>query len=65
VGSEYFHWMDLEVIRDAGYNGSVSIELERSPDPKRIVEWVEEAYRETDRMIRSLKIRDSRLAAGR
>jgi sugar phosphate isomerase/epimerase len=28
-------------------NGVVSIELEYSPDPKRIVEWVEEAYRET------------------
>ncbi len=28
-------------------DGVVSIELEYSPDPKRIVEWVEEAYRET------------------
>jgi sugar phosphate isomerase/epimerase len=28
-------------------DGVVSIELEYSPDPKRIVEWVEEAYHET------------------
>jgi sugar phosphate isomerase/epimerase len=28
-------------------DGVVSIELEYSPDPRRIVEWVTEAYRET------------------
>lgn len=32
--------------------GAVSIELEFAPDPERIVEWVEEAYRETDRLLR-------------
>jgi D-psicose/D-tagatose/L-ribulose 3-epimerase len=53
----------LEAIRGAGFSGAVSIELEYSPDPKRIVEWVEEAYRETDRMMRQLRIRDSRQAA--
>lgn len=53
----------LEAIRDTGFAGAVSIELEYSPDPARIVEWVEEAYRETDRMMRQLKIRDSRQAA--
>lgn len=53
----------LEALRDAGFNGAVSIELEYSPDPSRIVEWVEEAYRETDRIMRSLRIRDSRQAA--
>jgi D-psicose/D-tagatose/L-ribulose 3-epimerase len=30
---------------------SVSIELEYSPDPARIVEWVEEAYRESARLM--------------
>jgi D-psicose/D-tagatose/L-ribulose 3-epimerase len=29
----------------------VSIELEYSPDPARIVEWVEVAYRETSRLM--------------
>jgi hypothetical protein len=32
-------------------NGVVSIELEYSPEPARIVEWVEEAYRETARLM--------------
>jgi D-psicose/D-tagatose/L-ribulose 3-epimerase len=53
----------LEAIRDAAFRGSVSIELEYSPDPNRIVEWVEEAYRETDRIMRTLRIRDSHQAA--
>ena len=30
----------------------VSIELEYAPDPKRIVEWVEEAYQQTDKSMR-------------
>ena len=38
----------LQAIKELAIpNGVVSIELEYSPDPKRIVEWVEEAYRET------------------
>jgi D-psicose/D-tagatose/L-ribulose 3-epimerase len=53
----------LEAIRDAAFDGTVSIELEYSPDPNRIVEWVKEAYREADRMMRTLKIRDARQAA--
>ena len=32
-------------------NGVISIELEYSPDPSHIVEWVEEAYRETARLM--------------
>jgi sugar phosphate isomerase/epimerase len=36
----------------------VSIELEYSPDPERIVEWVEEAYRQTDRLMRAVALRD-------
>ncbi|MGD9722122.1 MAG: sugar phosphate isomerase/epimerase family protein [Pirellulales bacterium] len=35
----------------------VSIELEYSPEPARIVEWVEEAYRETDKLMRKLELR--------
>jgi D-psicose/D-tagatose/L-ribulose 3-epimerase len=36
---------------------AVSIELEYSPDPEKIVSWVEEAYRETDRHMRALSLR--------
>ena len=31
--------------------------LEYSPDPKRIVEWVEEAYRETARLMDGVGLR--------
>jgi sugar phosphate isomerase/epimerase len=36
---------------------SVSIELEYSPQPERIVEWVDEAYRETDKLMRACGLR--------
>jgi len=42
----------LEAIKELEMDGVISIELEYSPDPARIVEWVEEAYRETDRLMR-------------
>jgi len=42
----------LQAIKALAIDGVVSIELEYSPDPTRIVEWVEEAYRETDRLMR-------------
>jgi sugar phosphate isomerase/epimerase len=42
----------LQAIKDLNMDGVISIELEYSPDPARIVEWVEEAYRETDRLMR-------------
>ena len=48
----------LRAIVDTGYSGTVSIELEYSPDPDRIVEWVEEAYRETARIMADLGVRE-------
>jgi sugar phosphate isomerase/epimerase len=48
----------LQAIKELGMKGSVSIELEYSPDPKRIVEWVEEAYQSTDRLMRQVGLRD-------
>jgi len=48
----------LKAIIDTGYSGTVSIELEYSPDPDRIVEWVEEAYRETSRIMSELGVRE-------
>jgi sugar phosphate isomerase/epimerase len=47
----------LQAIKELQIDGVVSIELEYSPDPTRIVEWVEEAYRETDRMMQSVGLR--------
>jgi sugar phosphate isomerase/epimerase len=41
----------LQAIKELRIDGVVSIELEYSPDPKRIVEWVEEAYRETAKLM--------------
>jgi sugar phosphate isomerase/epimerase len=47
----------LQAIKDLQIRGAISIELEYSPDPARIVEWVEEAYRETDRLMRLTGLR--------
>jgi D-psicose/D-tagatose/L-ribulose 3-epimerase len=35
----------LAAIRDAGFEGTASVELEFPPDPSRMLEWVSEAYR--------------------
>ncbi len=47
----------VEALRDAGFDGTVSIELEYSPEPEKIVDWVEEAYRETARLLRAAGVR--------
>lgn len=47
----------LAAIRDTGYDGTVSIELEYSPDPAKIVEWAQEAYDSTARIMRELGVR--------
>ncbi len=47
----------LEAIRDTGFDKTVSIELEYSPQPERIVEWVTEAYEKTDAIMRKLGCR--------
>jgi len=48
----------LQAIKELAIDGSVSIELEYSPDPSRIVEWVEEAYQKTDACMRQVGLRD-------
>jgi D-psicose/D-tagatose/L-ribulose 3-epimerase len=48
----------LEAIRNTGFDGTISIELEYSPEPDKIVDWVREAYRETNRLMQTLGIRD-------
>ena len=47
----------LQAIKELKINGVVSIELEYSPDPKRIVEWVTEAYTQTDRLMQMVGLR--------
>ncbi|MGE0610647.1 MAG: sugar phosphate isomerase/epimerase family protein, partial [Pirellulales bacterium] len=47
----------LQEIKDLGIDGAISIELEYSPQPERIAEWVEEAYRETDKRMQAIGLR--------
>ncbi|QEL15405.1 sugar phosphate isomerase/epimerase family protein [Limnoglobus roseus] len=46
----------LREIRDLGIGGAISIELEYSPEPDKIGEWVTEAYTATDRLMREAGI---------
>lgn len=48
----------LQGLKDAGFQGAVSIELEYSPEPEKIVEWVREAYTATDRLMQAAGIRN-------
>src|SRR3984957_6363194 len=41
----------LQAIKELKIDGVVSIELEYPPDPSKIVAWVEEAYRETAKLM--------------
>ncbi|MCF7733829.1 MAG: sugar phosphate isomerase/epimerase [Akkermansiaceae bacterium] len=47
----------LQAIKELEIDGVVSIELEYSPDPSQIVAWVEEAYRETARLMERAGLR--------
>lgn len=47
----------LREIKALGIDGAMSIELEYSPEPERIVEWVREAYTATDRLMRGAGLR--------
>ncbi len=47
----------LQAIVETGYEGTVSIELEYSPDPDAIVEWATEAYRETAKIMSEIGVR--------
>jgi D-psicose/D-tagatose/L-ribulose 3-epimerase len=49
----------LQAIIDTGFDGTISVELERTPEPERMVELVEEAYRETARILAELGVRDA------
>jgi len=47
----------LKEIRDLNIDGAISIELEYSPEPDKIVDWVREAYTATDRLMRAAGLR--------
>lgn len=47
----------LAAARDTGFDRVVSIELEYSPQPDQIVEWVREAYDQTARIMETLGCR--------
>jgi len=47
----------LREIKDLGIDGAISIELEYSPEPDKIVQWVEEAYRETAKLLEQAGLR--------
>ncbi len=47
----------LREIKALGIDGAVSIELEYSPQPEKIAEWVKEAYTQTDHLMREAELR--------
>ena len=47
----------LREIKNLGIDGAVSIELEYSPQPEKIVDWVREAYTATDRLMKQAGLR--------
>jgi sugar phosphate isomerase/epimerase len=48
----------LKEIKNLGIDGAMSIELEYSPEPAKIAEWVKEAYMSTDRLMKAANLRD-------
>ena len=47
----------LKKIGEMGVGGAVSLELEYSPDPARIEDWVREAYQVTARLMAQAGLR--------
>lgn len=47
----------LKEIKALNIDGAISIELEYSPEPDKIAEWVTEAYRGTDRLMKEVSLR--------
>jgi sugar phosphate isomerase/epimerase len=47
----------LREIKALEIDGAISIELEYSPEPSKITEWVAEAYRETDKVMQAVGLR--------
>jgi len=47
----------LREIKALGIDGAMSIELEYSPQPDKIADWVREAYEATDRLMKAANLR--------
>jgi D-psicose/D-tagatose/L-ribulose 3-epimerase len=47
----------LREIKKLGIDGAVSIELEYSPQPDKIADWVREAYTQTDKLMQAAGLR--------
>lgn len=47
----------LREIKNLGIDGTISIELEYSPDPAKIADWVKEAYTATAKLLREAGLR--------
>jgi sugar phosphate isomerase/epimerase len=47
----------LRAIKELGIDGAVSVELEYSPEPDKIVDWVREAYRASARLLHEAGLR--------
>ncbi len=50
----------LHEIKNLGIDGVISVELEYSPEPDRITEWVREAYQSSARLLAEAGLRGSR-----
>lgn len=46
----------LKALAKTGFDGAISIELEYSPEPDKIADWVREAYTATDRLMKDAGI---------
>ena len=47
----------LQEIKDLNFEGAISLELEYSPEPDKIEQWVTEAYETTNRLMQQLRLR--------
>jgi sugar phosphate isomerase/epimerase len=47
----------LRALSETGFDGTVSIELEYSPEPEKIADWVREAYTATNALMSDLGLR--------
>ena len=47
----------LQAIKDLDFDGAISLELEYSPEPEKIVEWVTKAYDATDKPMQEIELR--------
>ncbi len=47
----------LKAIKELDFDGAISLELEYSPEPEKIVSWVKEAYDATDKLMGEVGLR--------